>query len=134
MKITLLAAAVLSVGLSCASVPATAAPHHDRDRYDRDRYDHRWRGDERNWDPARAYDRRGYRHERRMTREDRIYRGRDGRYYCRRPDGTTGLVVGGIGGALIGHAIGGDTLGTLLGAAGGAALGRSIERGQVRCR
>jgi len=36
-----------------------------------------------------------YYRERRLTRADRIYRGRDGRYYCRRSDGTTGLIVGG---------------------------------------
>jgi hypothetical protein len=124
MKTTLLAAAVLSAGLTCISLPAEA------------RSDHHWRGGahNRNWDASRSYDRRGYRHERRLTRRDYVYRGRDGRYYCRRSDGTTGLVVGGVGGALIGHAIGGDTLGTLLGAAGGAALGREIDRGQARCR
>ena len=32
--------------------------------------------------------------ERRLSREDRIYRGRDNRYYCRRSDGTTGLIAG----------------------------------------
>ncbi|MBQ1540475.1 MAG: glycine zipper 2TM domain-containing protein [Caulobacteraceae bacterium] len=69
-----------------------------------------------------------------MTRDDYIYRGRDGRYYCRRNDGTTGLVIGAIGGGVLGNAIGGDTLSTLLGAAGGAVIGRSIDRGNVRCR
>ena len=34
--------------------------------------------------------------ERRLSRRDRIYRGSDGRYYCRRSDGTTGLIVGGM--------------------------------------
>jgi hypothetical protein len=59
------------------------------------------------------------------------WRGKDGRLYCRRTDGTTGLVVGAVGGALIGRAIdtGGDrTLGTLGGAAAGALLGREIDR------
>src|ERR1700684_242589 len=46
-----------------------------------------------------------YYQERRLSRNDRIYRGRDGRYYCRRSDGTTGLIVGGAIGALIGHAL-----------------------------
>ncbi len=32
--------------------------------------------------------------ERRLSRRDRIYAGQDGRYYCRRDDGTTGLIVG----------------------------------------
>ncbi len=74
---------------------------------------------------------------RRLTRADRIYRGNDGRYYCRRPDGTTGLIIGGAVGALLGNAIDGgrsSLLGTLIGGAAGAALGREVERGQVRCR
>jgi hypothetical protein len=116
-------AAVLSVGLSCGSLSANAQP------------DHRWHGGPANqqWDAAHYYDgRRGA--ERRLTRSDYVHRGSDGRYYCRRADGTTGLVVGGLAGAALGNAIGGDTLGALLGAAGGAAVGNSIARGQVRCR
>jgi hypothetical protein len=72
-----------------------------------------------------------------LTRNDRIYRGYDGRYYCRRPDGTTGLIIGGAVGALLGNAIDGgrsSLLGTLIGGATGAALGREIQRGTVRCR
>jgi uncharacterized protein YcfJ len=69
----------------------------------------------------------------------REWRGRDGRRYCRKPDGTTGLVVGGVAGALVGRTIdtGGDrTVGTLLGAAAGAVAGREIERSgsKRRCR
>ena len=68
----------------------------------------------------------------------REWRGRDGRVYCRKPDGTTGLVLGGIGGALIGRSIdtrGDRTAGTVLGALGGALAGRAIERGgEPRCR
>ena len=67
---------------------------------------------------------------------DRIYRGSDGRYYCRRPDGTIGLVVGAGVGALLGNLIaprGSRTIGTLIGAAGGAAIGYAVERGDVRC-
>lgn len=78
-----------------------------------------------------------YYQERRLSRNDRIYRGRDGRYYCRRTDGTTGLIVGGVAGGLFGNALssgGNATLGTLLGAAAGAALGHSIDSGNIRCR
>ena len=78
-----------------------------------------------------------YYQERRLTRNDRIYRGRDGRYYCRRSDGTTGLIVGGVAGGLFGNAIAGGrnaTLGTLLGAAIGATVGASVDRNEVRCR
>ena len=60
------------------------------------------------------------------------WRGRDGRYYCRRSNGTTGLVVGGVAGALVGRSIdtrGDRTLGTLGGAAIGALAGRAIDRG-----
>jgi hypothetical protein len=78
-----------------------------------------------------------YYQERRLTRNDRIYRGRDGRYYCRRPDGTTGLIVGAAAGGLLGNAIDNgrsSILGTLIGAGAGALIGREVERGSVRCR
>lgn len=71
-----------------------------------------------------------------MSRNDRIYRGSDGRYYCQRRDGTIGLVVGAGVGGLLGNLIaprGSKTLGTIIGAAGGAAVGYAIERGEVRC-
>ena len=78
-----------------------------------------------------------YYRERRLTSRDRIYRGRDGRYYCRRSDGTTGLIVGAGIGALIGNSLDGgrsSLLGTLIGAGVGGAIGREIQRGNVRCR
>ena len=67
------------------------------------------------------------------------WRGRDGRVYCRRSNGTTGLIVGGAGGALIGRALDGGrsrTAGTVLGAAVGALVGREVQRGRSarRCR
>lgn len=64
------------------------------------------------------------------------WRGRDGRLRCRKPDGTTGLVVGGVAGALVGRTIdtrGDRTVGTVLGAAAGAVAGREIERSGKRC-
>ena len=73
----------------------------------------------------------------RLGRNDRVYRGRDNRYYCRRSDGTTGLVVGAAVGSLFGNAVAGGgsrLLGTILGGNGGALLGQSIDRGQVSCR
>ena len=89
------------------------------------------------YDASRYYrDDRSY-SERRLGRADRVYYGSDGRYYCRRSDGTTGLIVGGVLGGAIGNSIergGSSTLATLLGVAGGAALGNSIDRGNVRCR
>lgn len=67
----------------------------------------------------------------------REWKGRDGRRYCRKPNGTTGLVVGGVAGALLGRTIdtrGDRTVGTLLGGAAGAVAGREIERGGSKCK
>lgn len=75
--------------------------------------------------------------QRRLGRNDRIYRGQDNRYYCRRNDGTTGLIVGGLAGGALGNIIAGGSsglLGTLIGAGGGALLGQSVDRGRVVCR
>ena len=72
--------------------------------------------------------------ERRLSSNDRVYRGENGRYYCRRNDGTTGLIVGGIAGGALGAAFTSGTLGTLLGAGAGALAGREIDRNNVRCR
>ena len=69
----------------------------------------------------------------------REWRDDRGRLRCRKPNGTTGLIVGGVGGALVGRTIdtrGDRTLGTLGGAAAGALAGRAIDRGSGndRCR
>lgn len=93
---------------------------------------------QRRYDAARYYrhDDRRYK-ARRLGRNDRIYRGSDNRYYCRRSDGTTGLIVGGLAGGVLGHVIApGDskTLGTILGAGAGALIGRSIDRKNITCR
>ena len=69
----------------------------------------------------------------------REWRGKDGRTYCRKSNGTTGLVVGGVAGALLGRTIdtrGDRTIATLGGAAAGALAGRAIERSgsDRRCR
>lgn len=101
---------------------------HQYDRYDRgNRYDGYYgRGDY-----ARGY---GNQH---AYRDNRAWRGNDGRYYCRRSDGTTGALVGGALGGVLGNSVAGRgdrTLGTILGLAGGALLGREIDRGNSRCR
>jgi hypothetical protein len=123
-----------AVALSMLATPVALPSAALADRWHGNNNNYGWQGDRHDWDPQGSYryDKR-YR-ERRLGRDDRIYRGRDGRYYCRRNDGTTGLVIGAIGGGLLGNAIGGNTLGTLLGAGGGALLGRSIDRGNVKCR
>lgn len=72
-------------------------------------------------------------------RGKREWRGRDGRTYCKKSNGTTGTIIGGVGGALLGRTVdtrGDRTLGTLGGAAAGALLGREVDRGTSnrRCR
>jgi hypothetical protein len=60
------------------------------------------------------------------------WRGRDGRMYCRKSDGTVGLVVGGVAGALVGRSIdtrGDRATGTIVGAAADDCQGRS---GRIR--
>ena len=77
--------------------------------------------------------------ERVLAQDDQVYRGSDGRAYCKRSDGTTGLIIGGAAGGLFGNVVDGGrnrTAGTLLGAAVGALIGRSAEQSnqQLRCR
>lgn len=90
------------------------------------------------YDPARDYRAGPNYRERVLAQDDRVYRGQDGRYYCKRSDGTTGLIVGAAAGGLFGNVIAGGrskTIGTLLGAVAGGALGSSVDRNQdVRCR
>lgn len=67
----------------------------------------------------------------------KTWRDSHGRLRCKRPDGTTGLIIGAAGGALVGRAIdthGERATGTIIGAAAGALIGRSVERSRVRCR
>src|SRR3546814_1327278 len=91
--------------------------------------------DENGYDPARDY-RSGAQYQQRVMRPDeRVYAGEDGRYYCKRNDGTTGLIVGGAAGGILGNVIDGGhsrILGTLLGGAAGALAGRAaIGRAHV---
>jgi hypothetical protein len=89
------------------------------------------------WDASRYYRNDSRYRARRLNRNDRIYRGSDNRYYCKRDDGTTGLIVGGITGGVLGNVIapgGWKTLGTIIGAGGGALIGRAIDDGDVVCR
>lgn len=158
MKLLVITALLASVvGLTPA-----AAMDQRRDRRDKyeDRYEDKWdRRDQRRanqkekrearrewreerredyWDAARYYrrDDRRYRPIR-LGRHDRIYRGYDNRYYCRRDDGTTGLIVGTMVGAVLGNVIapgGSKVLGTILGGGSGALIGRAIDDGDIVCR
>jgi hypothetical protein len=91
------------------------------------------------YDASRYYRSDSRYQERRLSETDEVYRGSDGRYYCKRSDGTIGLIVGGVGGAALGNIIDGGrnrTAGTLIGGALGALLGRSVDQNSsdVRCR
>ena len=105
------------IALAGIGTLATAAPALARDR-------------------DRVYDSEGRYIEPRRVSAGEVWQGRDGRYYCRRGNGTTGLVIGAAGGALIGRAIDGGrnrATGTILGAAAGALLGREVQR-SMRCK
>ncbi len=109
---------------------------YDDPRYTDPRYDDR---DEAGYDASRYYRNDPRYQEHVLSSNDRVYRGSDGQYYCRRNDGTTGLIVGAVGGGLLGNVIDGGHsrgVGTILGALAGGLVGRSVERenAQVRCR
>ena len=115
-KITLAAAGAATL----AMVPTAAQANH-RDGYrDYGRYEQSYRGD-----------RRGY---------DNRYYGRSSvRYNGRRCSGTTGTIVGGVAGALLGREVTRNryrgrsgTTGAILGGAIGALAGRSIQKSGCR--
>ncbi len=124
MRKLLIAATLATVALQ--AVPALADPPHWAPAHGRRAHD------------SEIYDRHGrYIHPRVITRSDRIWVGHDGRYYCRRDNGTTGLLIGAAVGGLIGNEVAGHgdkTLGTIIGAVGGGLLGRAIDRGDLQCR
>ena len=88
--------------------------------------------------PAFAHNgQRGHRHYQTTDNGIRYWRGDDGKADCRQRNGPTGLLIGGVAGALVGRTIdtsGDRTAGTVLGAVGGALIGREIERSTARCR
>lgn len=127
--VTAAPALALPVGHSAAAVVAEGTTVHHGRGYDRDD-----RGYGRGYGNRQAYNDRGYYEQANVQ----SWRGDDGRMYCRRANGTTGLLVGGVVGGLLGHEIAGRrgdrTLGVILGAAGGALVGRAIDKGGSSCR
>lgn len=125
MKALILSAAALGLALPMAPALADPPPWAPAHGY------HSRHGDN-------IYDARGrYYEPQPISRRDRVWQGRDGRHYCRRANGTTGLIIGAAGGALLGREIDGGynrTAGTIVGAALGGLLGREIDRGRARCR
>ena len=77
-----------------------------------------------------------YYESRALGAEDRVYRGRDRRYYCRRPDGTTGRISGLIGRMRDDDLVrgGSSLLGDLAAGNGGGRLTNAVDKGRVTCR
>ena len=122
---------LLAIALATAVMPlAVASPATAQTRADQ----YRWEQAQRRFENERAI----FDQERALSAQDEVYRGEDGRYYCRRSDGTTGLVIGAGVGALTGRAIDGGrnrATGTIVGGVLGALVGREVERSQdLRCR
>lgn len=116
--------------------PVLAHGRSQRDRYEDQRDRQEAKRERREHREARREE--GRRAEaRRMDRSDRIYRGSDNRYYCKRDDGTTGLIIGGVAGGVLGNIIapgGSKILGSIIGAGAGALIGRAIDDGDMVCR
>ena len=158
MKIHLLVLGLTALSAAVAT-PAIGQSRAEEDRWraaqrrfdeeraifdrERERYDTAKRRDEElrydsDYDAARYYSNNSRYQERQMTAQDPVWQGSDGRYYCRRTDGTTGLVVGAGVGALVGRGVDGGNsraTGTIVGGVLGALLGREVERSaDMRCR
>lgn len=119
-------APAMAVNIETPAQYVSAAPGEQSVEARRDRRDNRYRNNRHNVS----------RHDERLNRNSRVWRGRDGNAYCRKSDGTTGLIIGAAGGALLGREIDGGrekTLGTILGGAAGALLGKELDSGTV-CR
>lgn len=54
------------------------------------------------------------------------------RHRCGGGNGAVGTIAGGVGGALIGNALGGGVLGTVAGGVGGGLLGRHFDKTHSR--
>jgi hypothetical protein len=138
--ITNFSLALTATGLALAAIPAAAAdfgvPGHRVATAQPD-----------TWSKHHGRKHRGRNHDARyansfaygepVDRGTRVWEGRDGTYYCQKKDGTTGLIIGGAVGALLGREIDGGydrTLGTILGGAAGALLGKEVAQGGTRCR
>jgi len=150
MKLTLAAIAMAVPSLFFGSVPASAATSFDRapiaamqnvaDSFTESAWEHGREYKNKHRDRRGSYGRNNYSRDSyrgdRVSRNTRVWR-QNGRYHCKKENGTTGLLIGGAVGALAGHEIAGSgnrTLGALLGAAGGGLLGRAVDLSDARCR
>jgi uncharacterized protein YcfJ len=120
---------MLALSAAALLLPAQAFARHHHYRHNNYRTVER----------VQIYDTRGrYVHPHRLYRNSHIWRGRDGQYYCRRDNGTTGLVIGAAAGGLLGNELargsGDRTLATIIGAVGGGLLGQQVDKGDLQCR
>lgn len=110
--------------------PAAWQPYVNGSRWDDGRWDDRaWH--DRGWSSGAVY------RPASVRGSDRYWWGPNGQIYCRRSDGTTGVIVGAIAGGTLGNVIapeGNKRLGSVIGGTLGAIVGREIDRGNARCR
>ncbi len=106
MKNTLAMAALTAMVCGSVAIPTAAlADHQNYDRHHYSRHHHAYHG------------------------QDRDYRRR-----CDGGNGAVGTVGGGVGGAVLGNALGGGVLGTVAGGVGGALVGRHFDKVHTRHR
>ena len=128
LKHTLAALALMALATPALADPPPHAPAHGKRAKDARAWDARY--------PERYYVADSRYKPRRLSSNDYIYRGSDNRYYCRRSDGTTGLIVGALAGGTLGNVIapnGSKTVGSLIGGSLGAIPGKELDDG-IECR
>ncbi|HKR17270.1 glycine zipper 2TM domain-containing protein [Rhizorhapis sp.] len=111
-----------ALAASAAAGLPSMAQAHDRG------WHHGHDDDRRHWRKHRRHHHDHYYSEPRRYSYDRPER-------CKRSSGTTGLILGGAAGALLGREVdryGDRTPGTVIGAGAGALIGRELDRGD-RC-
>lgn len=124
-QFTIAALALATAGTTLVPAAADAQRRGDRYAYEQ-AYQDGYNSD--------GYAQRGYRDDRRYSRNARQYRDDRGYYRNRNQrcnSGTTGTIVGAIAGGLLGRSIDGGrnrATGTIVGGAAGALAGRSIGR------
>ena len=131
---------LISIAAASLIVPAGAVladpPAHAK-AYGHDKQKHKNKHKNTNKHKSRYDDRGRYFEPRRLSNDDRIWRGDDGRYYCRRDNGTPGLLVGGSVDNMVDRRYRDGrerTVGSILEATGSALFGREINRGGLKCR
>lgn len=132
-KLILGSFAVLAATGAVTTAPAFSQSYNDGGYWANDsRY---YYSDGSYYDHGRYYGRDAYAGNSRYYQGERVYRGRNHyyRHHCGGGNGAVGTVGGGVGGALIGNALGGTT-GTILGGVGGALLGRHLDKENTRDR